>query len=137
MPGLRFARLLAAGLVAAATSPASADERVDVAALLARPADLVRWVEAHYADMAAARARLGQAQADTQASGLFQNPALDVTASNYPIGKTNPPNLPLRDSLIASVGLSQTFELGKRGPRMTSADLREQASREDVTTTLL
>jgi len=137
MPGFCPARLFTAALVALAARPASADEHVDVAALLSTPQALVRWVEAHHADVAAARARLGQAQADTQASGLLQNPALDASVSNYPLGKTNPPGLPLRDSLIASVGISQTIELGKRGPRMSAAGLREQASREDVTTTLL
>jgi len=137
MPRSRSARLSLGLLVAAAPLTATAEEHVDVAALMSSPPALVRWVQDHHTGVAAARARLGQARADTDAAGLFQNPALDASVSNYPLGKTNPPGLPLRDSLIASVGLSQTFELGKRGPRMTSAELREQASREDLTTTLL
>jgi cobalt-zinc-cadmium efflux system outer membrane protein len=126
-----------AGLIVAAPQAAVAEERVDVAALLSSPPALAHWVQDHHTDVAAARARLGQARADTEASGLFQNPAVDATVSNYPLGKTNPPGLPLKDSLIVNVGLSQTFELGKRGPRVASAELREQASKEDLTTTLL
>jgi len=52
--------------------------------------------------------------------------------SNFAVGATNPPGLGLDRTLIYGAGLSQTFELGKRGPRAEAADLRLRAAERRV-----
>jgi cobalt-zinc-cadmium efflux system outer membrane protein len=86
-------------------------------------------------DLGAARARVGQAQAESAASRLIPNPTLDASLSGIPVSsRVNNPRF--SGNAIWSVGLSQTVELGKRGPRSAAADLREQASRLDLRGTL-
>jgi cobalt-zinc-cadmium efflux system outer membrane protein len=133
--GLPLLTILA-GALTWAPAPARA-ETVDVAALLGDPAALLRWVAGHHADAAAARARVSQADAELDASGLFQNPSLDTSVGNIPVGRSNPGSLSLSNSVVLEVGLGQTIELGKRGPRMAAAGARAQAARLDLADTLL
>src|SRR5204862_1997038 len=45
-----------------------------------------------------------------------------------PGGETNPPGLGFNETAIYTVGLSETVELGKRGPRMAGAELRQRSA---------
>jgi cobalt-zinc-cadmium efflux system outer membrane protein len=125
------------GTSAAATPGRDDDQSVDVTRLVRQPVDLVRWIEDHHNDIAAARARLAQANADVEGSRLYPNPTLDGSLGDIPVGKTNPPGLTLSETAIVDVGLSETFELGKRGPRIASAELRAQASEADLTSVIV
>jgi cobalt-zinc-cadmium efflux system outer membrane protein len=61
---------------------------------------------------------------------------LDASLSDVPLGQTNPPGLSFNRTAIYGVGLSETFELGKRGPRGEAAELRARAAGLDTATTL-
>jgi len=104
--------------------------------LLHDPEGLASWLGAESPVVRAARARARQASADVASSHLFPNPVLDTSLSNVPITTTTPPGLTFGETAIYGVGLSQTFELGKRGPRQDAAALRERAARLDVASTL-
>jgi len=104
--------------------------------LLRDPEGLASWLAGQNPYVRAARARAHQAQSDVASTHLFPNPVLDASLSNVPITTTNPPGLTFGETAIFGVGLSETFELGKRGPRQDAAALRERAARLDVTSTL-
>jgi cobalt-zinc-cadmium efflux system outer membrane protein len=134
-------------LVLAVTAPARALESKGAASpavgrtasahrLLRDPEGLAGWLGEQSPVVRAARARARQASADVASSHLFPNPVLDASLSNVPITSTTPPGLTFGETAIYGVGLSQTFELGKRGPRQDAAALRERAARLDVTNTL-
>jgi outer membrane protein, heavy metal efflux system len=90
-------------------------------------------------DVRAASARVAQANAQVGASRVWQNPTLDLGLNNIAIGRLNrlSPTYRRSDALAYSVGLSQTFELGKRGPRSAAAKLHRDASGEEYRDTLL
>lgn len=90
------------------------------------------WLAAHSPEIRAARARLAQSSADTRASRLLLNPVLDASLANVPVSETNPPGLGFNQTAIYTVGLSETVELGKRGPRIAGAELRQQAAQLQV-----
>ncbi|HWP06984.1 MAG TPA: TolC family protein [Polyangiaceae bacterium] len=134
-------------LVLAVTAPAHALESKGAATpavgrtasahrLLRDHEGLASWLGDQSPVVRAARARARQASADVASSHLFPNPVLDASLSNIPITATTPPGLTFGETAIYGVGLSQTFELGKRGPRQDAAALRERAARLDVTSTL-
>jgi cobalt-zinc-cadmium efflux system outer membrane protein len=56
------------------------------------------------------------------------NPVLDASLGNVPVSETNPPGLRFNQTAIYTVGLSETVELGKRGPRIAGAALRQQSA---------
>jgi outer membrane protein, heavy metal efflux system len=117
-------------LAVAQSSPAaSAVEHASARELLQDPHRLAAWLGTHSAQLAAARARVAQATADFGTSRLLPNPVLDGTFSNLSITKTNPPGLPLDQTAIYGVGISETVELGKRGPRSGAAALRAESAR--------
>lgn len=64
------------------------------------------------------------ARAEARQARLLGNPVLDATWATIPIGETNPSNLraPLASIPSYSFGLSYTFPLGKRGPRVDRGD---------------
>jgi outer membrane protein, heavy metal efflux system len=97
---------------------------------------LSAWLSEHSPDVRAAKARARQAQADARGARLFQNPILDASVGNVPLTTTTPPGLGFSGSANYGVGLSQTFELGKRGPRGSAADLRERAAGLETISTL-
>jgi outer membrane protein, heavy metal efflux system len=119
-----------------AASPAGARPRASVHVLLRDPDRLAGWLAQHNPDVLAARDRLSQAEADASASRLIPNPTLDVSLSNIPVGETNPGELGFGQVAIWGVGLSETFEIGKRGPRISAADLRRNAERAYLQGTL-
>lgn len=99
-----------------------------MAALLRDGGQLSAWVDSHSPEIHAARARLDQSSAETRGSHLLPNPVLDAALGNVPVGETNPPGLGFNEVAIYTVGVSQTFELGKRGPRIAGAELRQKSA---------
>jgi outer membrane protein, heavy metal efflux system len=121
--------LLPARASAAEPEPeAPAAARVSVPALLHESSRLAAWLASHSPEIHAARARLAQSRADTRTSHLLLNPVLDASLGNVPVGETNPPGLGFNETAIYTVGLSETVELGKRGPRIAGAELREKSA---------
>ncbi|HEX3775812.1 MAG TPA: TolC family protein [Polyangiaceae bacterium] len=92
-------------------------------------------------DVRAAGARVQQAEAQVGQSRMWQNPTLDLGVNNITVGRFNRTGLPANysraDTISYSVGLSQTIELGKRGPRVEAARLHRDASSEEYRSTLL
>ncbi|MES1177241.1 MAG: TolC family protein [Myxococcales bacterium] len=90
-------------------------------------------------EVKAATARVAQASAQVGQSRVWQNPTLDAGLNNIVVGRLNrvAPGFTRADALSYSLGLSQTFELGKRGPRSDAAKLHRDASAEDYRNTLL
>lgn len=130
-------------LPAPAADPAAADDpkpeatapkksSVSVAKLLRDAAALRAVVVEKSPLVAAADARIAQAQADVGAAHvLLPNPAVDMTAGGLVIGDTNPakPHLTYGDTALFDVGLSQTIEIGKRGPRIAAAGSRLESAK--------
>jgi cobalt-zinc-cadmium efflux system outer membrane protein len=119
-----------------AAAPASTSQSAPAHQLLADGRTLSTWLGSHSPDLRAARARTEQAAARARGSRLLPNPVLDGSVANAPLSGTNPAGLGLGHTLIYGVGLSETFELGKRGPRGRAAELRARAARLLVTSTL-
>jgi len=107
--------------------------------LLADPRALVAWLERMNPDVRAASARVAQATDQVGASRLWQNPTLGLGLNNISVGRFNQvaPNVSRADTLSYSVGLNQTFELGKRGPRSEAAKLHRDAFAEEYRGTVL
>jgi cobalt-zinc-cadmium efflux system outer membrane protein len=107
--------------------------------LLADPAALVAWLKRMNPDVRAAASRIQQADAQVGASRVWQNPTLDLGLNNITVGRFNRPSpgVTRADTLSYTVGVSQTIELGKRGPRVEAAKLRRDASSEEYRSTLL
>lgn len=118
----------------ATEAPSSATaSRVSVTELLRDSSRLSAWLAEHNPEVHAARARLAQSNADTRQSRVWQNPVLDATLSNVPLGDSG--GLGFNQTAIYSVGLSQTIELGKRGPRIAGAELRQKSASLQVAAT--
>jgi cobalt-zinc-cadmium efflux system outer membrane protein len=133
---LAASAVLALSLAAAIAFADDVPKPPTLAEVLQDPARLATWLQAHQADVRAATARLGQARADAAQSRLPPNPALAVTFGDVPLGTTNPPGLALDQTAIYSAGLTQTLEIGKRGPRTASAGLRLRAAEASLKDTL-
>jgi cobalt-zinc-cadmium efflux system outer membrane protein len=97
--------------------------------LLGNPARLIEVLETENAEVAGARARVGQLEASLDQSRLHPDPSLDLGIGGIALGATNPPDLPSGDSQNYTAGLHETIELGKREPRMRAAELRLEAER--------
>lgn len=95
---------------------------------------LAGWVVDHSTDVAAARFDLNAARAAQRGSALYQNPVVDLSVSNLALGST--PGIRRDKTLLWGVGLAETFELGKRAPRMAAAELRTSAARKRLAATL-
>jgi outer membrane protein, heavy metal efflux system len=120
-------------------SPSAPGPAAPIATLLAAPEALLAWLARMNPEVRAARARVAQANEQIGASRLWRNPELDVRLNNITVGRFNPPapGVSRAATLSYSIGLSQTFELGKRGPRSEAAELHREASAEDYRGTLL
>ena len=127
---LRGGLLLAVTLSRGVAIAGDAASSVSVDALLRDPEQLAGWLRDHSRDVMAAAARLGQARADLARSRLLPNPSLDSNLSDVTVGETNPPGLTFGDTAILGVTVSQTVEIGKRGPRIRAARLRLDAGAE-------
>ena len=102
-----------------------------VGALLKDPPRLAAWIHDHNRDVAVARAKVRQASADLGQSGVIPNPEFNFTVSNLAVGQTTPPGIPFKELPIMTFGLSETIELGKRGPRQEAARLMLQSEYEN------
>ena len=122
--------LAIAGLIIPPPAGGAAAETARVDLLLEDPSRLASWIEGHSADVLAAAARVGQARADLAQSRLLSNPSLNATLNDVTVGVSNPPGLRFDDVAIFGVTLSETVEIGKRGPRRHSAELRLAAGQE-------
>jgi outer membrane protein, heavy metal efflux system len=112
----------------ARAAPTAETRQAPVGDLLRDPALLSAWLTERSPDVKAAHARVSQAQADVGTSRLLPNPVIDATLSNVAVGETTPAGLGLGQTLIQQIGLSETIELGKRGPRIDAATLRERSA---------
>jgi outer membrane protein, heavy metal efflux system len=120
------------GLDEARAEPATDNATAPVRQLLLDTRALGRWIVQHNREVAAALARVDQARADAGGSRLFINPALDFSMAQMPVGPENsqyPARQGFANSTMYTVGLSQTIELGKRGPRIAAAQLLVEAAR--------
>ncbi|AKT42414.1 TolC family protein [Chondromyces crocatus] len=97
-------------------------------------AALTRLVAQRNASIETAQLEADLAAAEVAQSRLFGNPTLDATWDTIPVGETNPPGLrrPFANVPNYGVGLSYTFPLGKRGPRIEQATAMERAARASV-----
>ena len=93
------------------------DERALAAAL---------WVASP--DIVAAKGSVIDADANEQRAALLPNPALNASWGTIPIGRRNPAGLSFNQVPNYTLGASQLFELGKRGPRKEAA----RASAEEM-----
>ncbi len=91
----------------------------DPSRLVALLSDRDAGVEAARARVAAARAALGQAE-------VHPNPTLTGGIGGIVLGASNPPSphLGLTTTTNLNLGVSEMFEIGKRGPRRQAASLR-------------
>lgn len=142
----RMVGLLLAGLVAT-TKPAVAEAQIDAGApsvpadgqaavplrlLLADSNALAAWLERRNPDLGAARARVAQAEAGLSQSRVIPNPSVSVSVSGSPSPTAAGPGAPVPtvgDTVNYSIGVSETVELGKRGPRARAAELRRDSSK--------
>jgi len=137
--------LLATSLALGAEEPSGSsgtaqpiDMRVPLRLLLSDSNALAAWLRRRSPDLAAARARVEQAEAGVSQSRVIPNPTLNFGVSLSPSPTPAGPGQPepsVTDTMNYSVGLSETIELGKRGPRARAAELRRssaQASALDV-----
>jgi outer membrane protein, heavy metal efflux system len=145
LPGAALLLVLATGLAVASPSDAGVDaateappdsvlhqrtgDSVAVRPLLGDDRMLLSWLKDHNKDVLAAAARVDQATAALLQDRLHLNPSVAGSVSDLPLGDTNPPGLAARDTAIYGVVLSQTVEIGKRGPRIESARLRLESER--------
>jgi outer membrane protein, heavy metal efflux system len=123
--------LAVATFVLAGPGAAGAAEAARVDVLLKDSSLLAAWLETHSAAVSGAAARVGQARADLAQSGLLPNPSLNAALNDVTVGATNPPGLGFPEVAIFGVTLSETVEIGKRGPRRRSAELRLAAGNEE------
>ena len=127
--GLSTLLLAPARAAAAESAPEAAPvARVSVAALLRESSRLAAWLASHSPEIHASRARLAQSRADVSTSHLLLNPVLDASLANVPVSETTPAGLSFNETAIYTVGLSETIELGKRGPRIAGAELRQRSA---------
>lgn len=112
-----------------------------VGALLRDDSALLEWIGRRNGEVLAADSRVAQAGADVGASRLLlPNPTADFAVGGITLGHTNPaagggdpqhPNgLSFNETSNYNFGLSQTIELGKRGPRIEAAELRLKEARK-------
>lgn len=114
---------------------ATASETVDGTRLLTDPAALTRWVEDHHPRVQAARAEVEAAQAELDDAGiLLPNPEFDITAENMAVGRKVRTDVGF--TAVYDMGLSQTVEIGKRGPRREAARQRLEAARQKLLATV-
>jgi outer membrane protein, heavy metal efflux system len=104
-------------------------DRVPVRALLSDTAQLVAWLESRHPEVAAAGARVQQAEAALRQSRVIPNPILGVGVGGMSLGERNPSSLSYGETMNFSIGVSETIEIGKRGPRAQAATLRRDAAR--------
>jgi cobalt-zinc-cadmium efflux system outer membrane protein len=96
---------------------------------------LAALVWARAPDVIEARQQVAVAGSELTRAHLYPNPQLDLGWNTIPVGRTNPPDLndPIGNVPNYTVGLSELFELAKRGPRQAAAAAELEASRSQST----
>ncbi len=116
-----------------------ADTGAPVRALLADPAQLAAWLRDHDPTSRASQAKVEQARELAQQAGVYQNPQLSASLNNISVGVATPAMPPLSptpgptgltQTTNVAVGVSELFEIGKRGPRREAAELRTREAIE-------
>jgi cobalt-zinc-cadmium efflux system outer membrane protein len=98
---------------------------VSVAQLLRDSAALRALVLKKSPQVAAADARIVQAQADVGTAHLLPNPTVDMSAGGILVGSPNPTSgQNYGQTASFDVGVSEMIEIGKRGPRIEAANNR-------------
>ena len=118
-------------------SPSVSSGSVAVGSFLRDTPALQKWLKERNPDLLAARARVDQASAELAQQRLYPNPEISASAGDIPAGVTNPPGLRLGDTAIYSTALSETLEIGKRGPRIASARLRMESESQSFLQSLM
>jgi cobalt-zinc-cadmium efflux system outer membrane protein len=130
------ASTLAVPVRAAPRADAASRDALRVASVLDDDHALADRLARVHPDVGAARARVAEQQAAIGiASRLLPNPALTFESTGA-IGDRNPLTLSQGDTMSYSVGLSQTIEIAKRGPRVDAETLREAATEQAFRDTL-
>ncbi|HEY1817919.1 MAG TPA: TolC family protein [Kofleriaceae bacterium] len=104
-----------------------------IRALLADPTQLASWLRVRDPQVESSRAKLDAARAAGAQARVLPNPALGVTTGGFTVGNNNPGQpmqFPLSQTINVAVGVSELFEIGKRGPRRRAADLRAREAGE-------
>jgi outer membrane protein, heavy metal efflux system len=138
---------IAAGLIVQAVMlttvsarPVRGEESTAVPAAALVPADyadedkLAALLWEHSPEVIEARQQVGVAGSEVTRSHLYHNPQLDIGWHTIPIGPSNPPDLhdPIGNIPNYVVGLSELFDLAKRGPRQAAAAAELEASRGEA-----
>ena len=94
-------------------------------------AKLAELLWEHSPEVIEARHQMGVAGSEVTRSRLYPNPQLDFGWNTIPVGQTNPPDLqdPIANVPNYVVGLSELFELAKRGPRQAAAVAEFESTR--------
>lgn len=119
-----------------AAAPASG---VSVSRMLRDGSALKALVLQKSSQVAAASARIAEARADVGTAGLLPNPSVDMTVGGIVLGDTNPsrPRLGFDQTALFDVGVSETIEIGKRGPRVDAANARLESAKASAQSTTL
>lgn len=130
-------------LVVSTTTVARAENAPAIAVLLANPAQLADWLRDHDPQTVAARERVIAASESAEQARVYPNPQASVGVGNIIVaaGNTDPVTrmhgpTALNQTTNIGVGVSELFELGKRGPRRQAADLRTHEAQESAVATL-
>jgi len=114
----------------------AAPDALDLSALPAERT-LVELLWFHTPEMTAARARVGQAEAEVTRAEQLPNPGFDFQWGTLALGTTNPPGLDkLKDVPNYTFTLNQLVEIGKRGPRKAASRSARDAVLFDTVETL-
>lgn len=85
--------------------------------------------------VAAAGARIVQAEADVGTAGLLPNPQVDTTLGGITVSTPNPAKLTFKDTALFDIGVSEQIEIGKRGPRVEAATARLESAKAQAQST--
>jgi outer membrane protein, heavy metal efflux system len=133
---MRLAAVLVPVFIGGFARHALADDvTAPVRALLADPIQLANWLSDRDPKVEAARAKVEAAHEQGAQARVYPNPQLSLGTGGFTVGNNAPPGTPqlsLSQTINFSAGLSELFELGKRGPRKNAADLRGQEAGEQM-----
>jgi outer membrane protein, heavy metal efflux system len=131
------------------TSTVHADAPPVIRVLLADPAQLAAWLRDHDPTARASHAKVEQARALAEQAGVYQNPLLSVGINDISLGVGNlpPPDPTMMGTATrgptgffqtsnVGIGISELFEIGKRGPRREAAEFRAREAVETSTENL-
>ena len=121
---------LLAGAAELPPEPAPAGPLIDYT----NQAQLAELVWEHSPEVIEAREQVGVASSEVTRARLYHNPQLDVSWNTIPIGETNPTDLhdPIGNVPNYVVGISELFDLAKRGPRQAAAAAELEASQAEA-----